>query len=401
MNVDLMKKEIKFDFKVLAVHANYLLGARGYKIFKYSLNGKCLELVGVIDDKKYGKWADYKLSRRLMRAEITALYEFENECMLAIAKKGFFLKEKGDTVFRKVFNIPRGSKPLNICITKDNRAYFGEYFQNMDKTEVHVYGSEDSGRTWKIVYTFSAGNINHIHGLYLDPYTERIWIVTGDRENECIIGWTDDGFRSFHEEFRGGQKYRSCQLFFYKNFIIYATDSQYIENEIRAIIKVTGILWHNSPNNPLSPKNQSINRGILSQWSELIDKWIKDPSIPLIVRKDAQEGQVITHPSGREIIVTDNTFAVWVFEQVLKGYIPSLKDMSNKLGNKKAPRGNMTGWKLRHIKPVGLNTKENISNLEISVIEDHFRKYADPNNMFVLPKEIGGLGEIDEFINEQ
>ncbi len=174
-----------------------------------------------------------------------------------------------------------------------------------------------------------------------------------------------------------------------------------IENEIRAIIKVTGILWHNSPNNPLSPKNQSINRGILSQWSELIDKWIKDPSIPLIVRKDAQEGQVITHPSGREIIVTDNTFAVWVFEQVLKGYIPSLKDMSNKLGNKKAPRGNMTGWKLRHIKPVGLNTKENISNLEISVIEDHFRKYADPNNMFVLPKEIGGLGEIDEFINEQ
>lgn len=239
MNVDLMKKEIKFDFKVLAVHANYLLGARGYKIFKYSLNGKCLELVGVIDDKKYGKWADYKLSRRLMRAEITALYEFENECMLAIAKKGFFLKEKGDTVFRKVFNIPRGSKPLNICITKDNRAYFGEYFQNMDKTEVHVYGSEDSGRTWKIVYTFSAGNINHIHGLYLDPYTERIWIVTGDRENECIIGWTDDGFRSLHEEFRGGQKYRSCQLFFYKNFIIYATDSQYIENEIRAFDRET------------------------------------------------------------------------------------------------------------------------------------------------------------------
>ena len=151
---------------------------------------------------------------------------------------------------------------------------------------------------------------------------------------------------------------------------------------------------------PKSP-NQSINRGILSQWSDLIDEWVKDPSIPLIVRKDAQKGQVITHPSGREIIVTDNTFAVWVFKQVLKGYIPSLKDMSNKLGNKKAPRGNMTGWKLCHIKPVGLNTKEDISNLKISVIKDHFRKYANPNNMFVLPKEIGGLGEIDEFINEQ
>lgn len=234
-----MKKEATYDFKVLAVHANYLLGARGYKIFKYSLDGKCLELVGVIDDKKYSKWANYKLSRRLMRAEITALYELENDCMLAIAKKGFFLKEKDDFIFRKVFNIPRGSKPLNICITKDNRAYFGEYFQNMDKTEVHVYGSEDSGRTWKIVYTFLAGNINHIHGLYFDSYTERIWIVTGDRENECIIGWTDDGFRSLHEEFRGGQEYRSCQLFFYKDFVIYATDSQYVENEIRAFNRET------------------------------------------------------------------------------------------------------------------------------------------------------------------
>ena len=27
--------------------------------------------------------------------------------------------------------------------------------------------------------------------------------------------------------------------------------------------------------------------------------------------------------------------------------------------------------------------------------------YANPMNMFILPKEIGGLGEIQEFIDEQ
>ena len=32
--------------------------------------------------------------------------------------------------------------------------------------------------------------------------------------------------------FRGGQKYRATNLFFYKDFIIYATDSQYIINSI-------------------------------------------------------------------------------------------------------------------------------------------------------------------------
>lgn len=234
-----MKRNDIYDFKILAVYADHLLAARGYRIDKYSLEGKWLEHVGTLEDNKYSKWARYKLTRRLMRAEITALYDLEGGTMLAIAKKGFFHKEKGERVFRKIFSTPRGSKPLNICFTKGGMAYFGEYFQNVEKAEVHVYGSMDGGRTWKVVYNFAAGNINHVHGLFFDPYTERIWIVTGDRENECIIGWTDDGFKTLHEVLRGGQEYRSCHLFFYKDFIVYATDSQYIENEIRAIDRET------------------------------------------------------------------------------------------------------------------------------------------------------------------
>jgi hypothetical protein len=50
---------------------------------------------------------------------------------------------------------------------------------------------------------------------------------------------------------------------------------------------------------------------------------------------------------------------------------------------------------------VGFNTNTSIEGLEISDIENHFRKYLNPNNMFVLPKEIGYLGEIDVFIEEQ
>lgn len=232
-------KSPKYDFKVLAVHIDHLLATRGYRIDRYTLDGKWIEHVGTLEDKKYGKWARHKLSRRFMRAEITALYELETGAMIAIAKKGIFRKEKNEQVFRKIFSIPRGSKPLNICFTRDGRAYFGEYFQNEEKDAVHVYGSEDGGKSWRVVFTFGGGNINHVHGLFFDTYTDRIWIVTGDRENECIIGWTDDGFKNLHYELKGGQEYRSCQLFFYEDFIVYATDSQYIENEIRAIDRKT------------------------------------------------------------------------------------------------------------------------------------------------------------------
>ena len=238
----------KYNFKILSVNTGYLIGAKGYRMDKYSLDGKHLEHIGDVIDPKYAKLAGCKLTRRLMRAELTGLYALDNGDMIAIGKKGLFLrkaplggesKESKECDFHKVFAMPRGSKPLNLCITRSGHIFFGEYFQNMEKVVVNVYGSIDGGQTWEVVYTFAKGNINHVHGLFLDPYTDRIWVLTGDRENECIIGWTDDEFKTLHEELRGGQEYRSCQLFFYKDFIVYATDSQYIENEIRKIDRKT------------------------------------------------------------------------------------------------------------------------------------------------------------------
>lgn len=61
----------------------------------------------------------------------------------------------------------------------------------------------------------------------------------------------------------------------------------------------------------------------------------------------------------------------------------------------------LLGWKICHIESVGLNTNKNIEELDIVKIQDHFKKYASPDNMFVLPKEIGGLGEIGIFIEAQ
>ena len=186
-----------------------------------------------IIDWKYAFFSKWILMRRLLRAEVTGLYKLSNGSNLIIAKKGLFRKFKNGDGYKKCFSISRGSKPLNICMASTGHLFFGEYFQNLKKNAVNIYGSDDYGVSWNVVYTFGEGNINHIHGLFFDKYTNRIWVATGDRDNECIIGYTEDEFKSFHEVFRGGQEYRSCQLFFYSDFIVFATDSQYIQNEIR------------------------------------------------------------------------------------------------------------------------------------------------------------------------
>ena len=188
---------------------------------------------GGIRDIKFFLPSFLPLTRRLLRAEITGMYCLPNNNKLAIAKKKLFLQEFGSKRFTKVLGMPRGSKPLNICIAPSGNIYFGEYFQNIEKQAVNIYRSSDNGLSWHVAYTFAEGEINHVHGVFFDKYTNRIWVATGDRESECIIGYTEDEFKTFKEVYRGGQEYRTCQLFFYKDFIVFGTDTQYQQNVIK------------------------------------------------------------------------------------------------------------------------------------------------------------------------
>lgn len=189
-----------------------------------------------------------------------------------------------------------------------------------------------------------------------------------------------------------------------------------VGDSIRRNIQQIGWLWAQSPNNP------AINTDILKQWSILIQDWKNDPTMPLIVRKHtSQRGQELTHSTGRKIIVADNSFAVWVFHCVLNELcftLPQIRGLleidaipialalhseTKQLAKYRKTLGNnvLKDWKLCHIKPVGLNTRTAIADLAIKKLEEHFIRYANPMNMFILPKEIGGLGEIQEFIDEQ
>ena len=218
--------------KILLRNQGKILSSKGYII-------NCRPDKIILPEKKYCVLSFFPITRRFFRAEITGVYNLSTGAYLVIAKKGIFLQKKGRNRFEKVFAMPRGSKPLNICIAPSRKLFFGEYFQNMNKQAVNIYGSADNGETWHIVYTFPEGNINHVHGLFFDKFTNRIWVATGDRENECIIGYTEDEFKTFVEVFRGGQEYRTCQLFFYKDFIVFGTDTQYQQNVIKKFDRQT------------------------------------------------------------------------------------------------------------------------------------------------------------------
>ncbi len=128
---------------------------------------------------------------------------------------------------------------MNLCQDKNGTIYFGEYFANPERKPVNIYKTNDYGNSWQIAYTFPQNTINHIHGIFRDPFTERLWIATGDLDDECMIAYSEDGFQSITPFCSGKQEYRACILLFFEDRVIYATDSQYVRNSIKEIDKAT------------------------------------------------------------------------------------------------------------------------------------------------------------------
>lgn len=161
----------------------------------------------------------------------------------------------------------------------------------------------------------------------------------------------------------------------------------------------------------------------LSHWSALVDEWSNDPNSPLVIRKTGPaRGSVTIHETGREIIYCDNSPAQWVAEEVFNLKTPQLPDIKDYLVKDKIPfkfiakKGeqdlakykcvsngdfNKAGWKLCHINAVGLNSSKPLKMEDINLLKKKFTLLLDPTNFFILPKSIGGLGEIKWFIDTQ
>jgi hypothetical protein len=87
----------------------------------------------------------------------------------------------------------------------------------------------------KKVYTFAAGQINHIHNIVFDKFRNCAWVLTGDFESGAGIWQAFDDFRRIKCIANGQQRYRACVAFVVKEGLLYATDSQFEQNYIRLI----------------------------------------------------------------------------------------------------------------------------------------------------------------------
>ena len=94
------------------------------------------------------------LSARLFRDGFHALAVLPTGDLVAAVPGAIITLRANESEFPSTHKIIRGTRPLHITSVPDGTVFWGEYFDNSSRDEVHIYASTDSGATWSIAYTF-------------------------------------------------------------------------------------------------------------------------------------------------------------------------------------------------------------------------------------------------------
>jgi hypothetical protein len=208
------------------VSATGWFATRGYEVWYSNDSGKSWIIKGKLNTGFKSWFSKYPLIAQAGRMGIQNLIQLNSGTVLCVAD-GVVLRsvDKG-TTFLPYFSDFSGSRPLRTGLCQDNfgRIYLGEYFSNRDKDVVRLWRSDDDAVNWFPVYIWPSGEIRHIHFVQYDPYSQKIWLGTGDEDEECRIYNSLDGGVSFHTVGAGTQLWRAGSLLFTSDAIYWGTD---------------------------------------------------------------------------------------------------------------------------------------------------------------------------------
>ncbi len=221
--------------RALAWHGDELYASRGYALLRVKRNQDTVECVPVA--KYHPVWwrgvtASSRLASRLVRDGFHALAVSSSGHMVAAVHGAIVTLAPGESQFRVSHKVQRGTRPLHIAVTADDHLFWGEYFDNAGRDEVHIYASCDRGATWQVAYTFPKGAIRHVHNIVHDPWENCLWILTGDDGAECRILRASCDLRRVDVVLSGTQQARAVALVPARDGVYFSSDTPFEQNHI-------------------------------------------------------------------------------------------------------------------------------------------------------------------------
>ncbi|WP_135455652.1 hypothetical protein [Vibrio echinoideorum] len=209
--------------RVLYCDVDYVIYSKGSRVFKKYNQQDSSELLCDLSNSLFDRFlSNLHLVSRLLRLGVHHFVRTNNFYFVIYNK----IIIKLDLEFNILNSIKIiGSRPL--CVTHiDDMLYYGEYISNNDNSEVRLLKTD--GRFHYTVTKFN--NIRHIHGVFVDPYNQDIYVTTGDSDVESAIWKFNSKKEKFVPFLKGSQQQRTVQLCFTDENIFYCTDTPFETN---------------------------------------------------------------------------------------------------------------------------------------------------------------------------
>ena len=223
------------NFRALAWHGELLYLSRGYDVYVARVVAPPFQLQRIATYApgfQRSLTSPFKLSSRLLRDGFHTLAALPSGNLVGAVPGAIVTLKSGEQEFHVTHRITRGTRPLHITAAPDGRVLWGEYFDNAQRAEVHIYQSRDQGLTWEVAYTFPARSIRHVHNIVYDCWENCLWIFTGDYGSECKIIRASRDFSSIGEVVSGNQQCRAVAAVVSSKGIYFASDTPLEKNFI-------------------------------------------------------------------------------------------------------------------------------------------------------------------------
>src|SRR5438477_4330772 len=221
--------------RALAWQGNELYASQGYEVVRGSFHQRSVQWEAVAKFQPTF-WRRFtcknRLTFRLVRDGFHSLVVLPNGGLVGGVPGAIVTLMPGDREFRVTHKIVRGTRPLNIAAVPGGQVYWGEYFDNPARDEVHIYASNDCGRTWQIAYTFLKGAIRHIHNIVYDRWQNCLWILTGDYGAECRILRASCDLKTIDVALAGNQQARAVAMVPSAEGLYFSSDTPLETNHI-------------------------------------------------------------------------------------------------------------------------------------------------------------------------
>jgi hypothetical protein len=168
--------------------------------------------------------------RRLLRRGVRACVALSPDHFVAFSDRRIYYVDPASTQPLLTGGVERGNGPLiqGCCHDQRGTFYYGEYWGTRASVSARIWRWRRGMVRWEKFYGFPAGSIRHIHSLSFDPFSERIWVTTGDRDVESLIGY----FEGEREDRQltviasGSQRARAVSLMFTPEHVCWGSDAQ-------------------------------------------------------------------------------------------------------------------------------------------------------------------------------